>query len=95
MNHHKHLTQLVYHILYYFILLTPVLKELRWLPVCQRFHFTLVYTHPTVHNQYHHSNKELVIVYRPTKVLRFNSALTLQVPLVLVTEALAILPNYV
>ena len=59
----------------------PVVNELHWLSVCQRINFNiLVYTYKALHGQCSQYIRELLTVYKPTRDLRSNSALSLVVP---------------
>ena len=61
--------------------ITPVLKELHWLPVCERIKYKiLVYTFKALHNQCPQYIKDLLTVYIPARNLRSSNALMLEVP---------------
>lgn len=59
----------------------PVLKELHWLPICQRIDYkVLLYTYKALHGQCPQYIIDLLCVYRPARDLRSSSSLTLVVP---------------
>jgi len=61
--------------------ITPVLKELHWLPVERRIQYkVLLYTHKAIHGDAPVYIKELVQVKSSQRTLRSNSSINLQVP---------------
>ena len=62
--------------------ITPILKELHWLPVQYRVQYKiLIHTYKALHDQSPVYIKELLHVYKPRRELRpQNSPLTLKVP---------------
>ena len=61
--------------------ITPVLKELHWLPVCERIKYKiLMFTYKALNDQCPHYIKELLDVCRPARDLRSCSAPILVVP---------------
>ncbi|KAK3088718.1 hypothetical protein FSP39_022962 [Pinctada imbricata] len=63
--------------------ISPVLQELHWLPVVYRIEFkVLVYVYKALHGLSPSYLTELVSFYRPTRVLRSESASLLPVPIV-------------
>ncbi|KAK3109110.1 hypothetical protein FSP39_023289 [Pinctada imbricata] len=63
--------------------ISPVLQELHWLPVVYRIEFKeLVYVYKALHGLAPSYLTELVSFYRPTRVLRSESASLLPVPIV-------------
>ena len=58
-----------------------MLKELHWLPVCQRIKYkVLVHTYKALHDQNPQYIKNLLNEYRPSRILRSSSSLSLVVP---------------
>ena len=61
--------------------ITPVLKELHWLPVCQRISFkVLVLTYQALHGTAPQYMTDLLSRYQPTISLRSTGALLLTAP---------------
>jgi len=61
--------------------ITPVLKELHWLPVERRVEYkVLMYTHKAIHGDAPVYLKELVQIKTSQRTLRSNSSINLQVP---------------
>ncbi|XP_062585577.1 uncharacterized protein LOC134247212 [Saccostrea cucullata] len=61
--------------------ITPVLKELHWLPICQRIDYkVLLYTYKALHGQCPQYTIDLLCVYRPARDLRSSNSLTLVIP---------------
>lgn len=61
--------------------ITPVLKELHWLPVEKRIHFKiLVHTYRSIHGEAPVYLQNLVKEYRPTRQLRSSSETKLVLP---------------
>ena len=61
--------------------ITPVLKELHWLPVHRRIEYKILsHTYRAIHNQSPVYLSDLLSVYRPTRSLRSESTIMLTVP---------------
>ena len=61
--------------------ITPVMKELHWLPVRQRISFkVLVLTHQALHGTAPQNITDLLLRYQPTRSLRSSDALLLTAP---------------
>ena len=61
--------------------ITPVLKELHWLPVKYRVqHMILTHTYKALHEQSPQYVKDMIDVYRPSRNLRSQDSTTLVVP---------------
>ena len=61
--------------------ITPVLKELHWLPVHRRIQFKILsHTYRAIHHQSPVYLSDLLYVYRPTRCLRSESSILLTVP---------------
>ena len=61
--------------------ITPVVKELRWLPVHRRIQYKIMpQTFRAVHHQAPDYLSDLLSTYRPTRSLRSESTMTLTVP---------------
>ena len=61
--------------------ITPVLKELHWLPVHRRIEYKILsHTYRAIHHQSPVYLSDLLSVYRPTRSLRSESTIMLTVP---------------
>ncbi len=61
--------------------ITPVLKELHWLPVPYRIQYKiLVHTYNSLHNRSPAYIKDMLNIYRPSRTLRSQNSLTLVTP---------------
>ena len=61
--------------------ITPVLKELHWLPVHRRIQYKILsHTYRAIHHQSPVYLSDLLSVYRPTRSLRSESTILLTVP---------------
>ena len=62
-------------------LITPVLKELHWLPLKYRIQYkTLTFTYKALHDQSPDYMKDMIKVYKPSRTLRSQDSLSLVVP---------------
>ena len=61
--------------------ITPVLRDLHWLPVCRRIEFkTLLYVYKILHREAPEYLQDLVSVYKPSRSLRSATSLSLVIP---------------
>ena len=61
--------------------ITPVLKDLHWLPVQYRIQYKiLVHTYNALHDRSPLYIKDMLNIYRPTRTLRSQNSLTLVIP---------------